>query len=250
GYGPVDVSIAASANVSLAPGCTATPAPANSTSATLPVSTNVPITEIWTIHCNETGEKTFQFDNAIAVTTAHVTDPDPGNNMAFNQLTVTVVPSVTETDLVAELIKDEEITVPEDLLYTGDDLDGDTIPDPVVTVRITNGAGPTSVAVQLTQVSLDRFTCVSHLVPEAGDTLQEWTVGNQYYSKLTWTEPLMAAFEVRDVSRDYEILCSEAGFFPNIEQFVVDIDPLDMDELNPVDNTAENHVSVHDDTDI
>ncbi|UCH87774.1 MAG: thrombospondin type 3 repeat-containing protein [Dehalococcoidia bacterium] len=60
----------------------------------------------------------------------------------------------------------------------------------------------------------------------------------------------MAAYEVRDVQRNYEILCSESGFFPNIEQFVVDIDPLDMDELDPLNNTDENHVSVHDDADI
>jgi hypothetical protein len=144
-----------------------------------------------------------------------------------------------DTDLVVDLIKDENIEVGEDIAQTE-----------TITVRIENGVGPTEVAVELTQVSTDRNVCVSHLVPEAGDTLHEFTVGNQYYSKLSWTETTMAASEVRDVDRDYEILCSEAGSFPNIEQFVVDVEPLDMAELDPLSNTAENHVSVDSDPDI
>jgi hypothetical protein len=40
------------------------------------------------------------------------------------------------------------------------------------------------------------------------------------------------------------------GSFPNIEQFVVDIDPLDVTELDPLNNTDENHVSVVSDPDI
>jgi hypothetical protein len=144
-----------------------------------------------------------------------------------------------DTDVVVELIKDENIEVGEDIEQTE-----------TITVRITNGVGPTTVAVELVQVSTDRNVCVSHLVPEMGDTLHEFTVGDQYYSKLSWTEPLMAASEVRDVTRDYTILCSEAGVFPNIEQFVVDVDPLDMAELDPLNNTAENHVSIDSDPDI
>jgi hypothetical protein len=119
-----------------------------------------------------------------------------------------------------------------------------------VTVHLTNGAGSTRVAVSLTQVSIDRFKCVSHLAPQPGDVLHEFTVGNQFYSKLTWEEPLMDAGEVREVYRDYTIVCSVPGSFANIEQFVVDIDPLDVTETDPLDNTDENHVSVVSDPDV
>ncbi|MGB7061096.1 MAG: thrombospondin type 3 repeat-containing protein, partial [Candidatus Zixiibacteriota bacterium] len=158
-----------------------------------------------------------------------------------------------ETDLVAELIKDENITVPEDLVYDGtENLDDDGEADGVVTLHLDNPGGPTRVAVELAQVSTDRFSCVSHLVPEGGDTLHEFIVGNQFYSKLTWEEPEMSAASVRDVPRNYTIECSEpldaiSGL--NIEQFVVDVDPLDMDELDPLNNTDENHVSVVTDPD-
>ena len=155
-----------------------------------------------------------------------------------------------DTDLAVELLKDENITVPEDLVYTGDDLDGDTIPDTTVTVRITNGDGPTTVAVELVQVSTDKNKCVAHLVPKTGDTLNEFPVGNQFYSNLEWTEPLMAASEIRDVYRDYSIVCSVPGSWTDLQQFVVDVDPLDKGELNPADNTDENHVSVVSDPDV
>jgi hypothetical protein len=143
------------------------------------------------------------------------------------------------TNLSVGLFKNENITVGEDLSHTE-----------TVDVRITNGAGPTRVAVSLTQVSIDKNKCVSHLVPQPGDTRQEFTVGSQFYSKLTWEEPLMGAGETRDVYRDYTIVCSVPGSFPNIEQFIVDIDPLDVTELNNLDNTDENHVSVISDPDI
>jgi hypothetical protein len=152
-----------------------------------------------------------------------------------------------DTDMSVVLIKDETI---------GNDIpDGDIVGEDLetsrtVTVRITNGVGPTPADVSLTQVSTDKNKCVSHLVPEAGDVLHEFTVGNQYYSKLEWTEPLLGASEVRDVTRDYTILCSQAGSFTDLEQFVVDVDPTDMNELNELDNTDENHVDVISDADI
>ena len=152
-----------------------------------------------------------------------------------------------ETDLTVELIKDENIEVGEDLESTE-----------TITVHLTNGVGPTRVDVELTQISTDRNVCVSHLVPELGDTLHEFTVGNQYYSKLSWTElsPTVKVPALADlyIDRDYTIVCSEPGSFPNIEQFVVDVD-VDLTDLpdgdtNPLDNTAENHVSVASDPDI
>jgi len=168
-----------------------------------------------------------------------------------------------DTDLAVELIKDESILVPEDLLYVNDPADPDGLDnnlpdDPMVTVKLTNGVGPTTVGVELTQVSTDRNKCVSHLVAKTGDTLHEFTVGNQFYSKLSWIEPLMGGNEVRNLTRDYTVLCTvplDGTVLPpaggkNIEQFVVDVEPLDMDELDPLNNTDENHVSITSDPDI
>jgi hypothetical protein len=89
-YGPVEVSISATVDTSLAPGCTAIPDPGNLTSADLPVSSDVVVDEAWTIHCAEGGVKTFRFDNSITVTAAHVIDPDPDNNSASSEGTVTI----------------------------------------------------------------------------------------------------------------------------------------------------------------
>ena len=90
GYGPVNVSIAASA---VAPsGCTATPK-TNPTSASLPVSTDVTVDEVWTIHCTAPSTHGFTFNNAIAITTPHVTDPTPANNSASTPLSVDVIGS-------------------------------------------------------------------------------------------------------------------------------------------------------------
>jgi hypothetical protein len=150
------------------------------------------------------------------------------------------------TDLAVQLVKDENIG---DNNPPGDVVGEDLSATRTVTVHLTNGTGPTRVAVTLTQVSIDRFKCTSHLAPHPGDVLHEFTVGNQFYSKLTWEEPLMGAGEVRDVYRDYTILCSVPGSFASIEQFVVDIDPLDVTDTDILNNTDENHVSVVSDPD-
>ena len=88
-YGPVQVSITPSAS---APAdCTATPAQGNPTSATLPVSVDTVVDEGWTIHCSKASAHTFTFNDAIAVTSPDVTDPDMGNNVASTDLTVDAV---------------------------------------------------------------------------------------------------------------------------------------------------------------
>ena len=164
--------------------------------------------------------------------------------------TDTITCMAADTDLEVQLVKDENITVPEDLVYAAPghaDLDGDTIPDPAVNVVVyNNGPPPTDYEVELVQVSTERDKCVSHLVPEPGDTLYEYTDGNQFYSKLTWTEPMLSAYTTHVSSRDYEIVCSQSGSFPNIEQFLVDVQSIVWTETDPADNTADNYVSVDD----
>jgi hypothetical protein len=140
-YGPVNVSIANSANLSLAPGCTATPAPANPTSATLSVSVSCTVDEVWTVQCNQTGSKTIGFSNSIAVTDPHVDDDPLANNSQSTPWDFTVQSPPT-TDVFCGLTKNETPTV------------GVRVPaDETVNVIVTNGSGPDDVAVQLSLVS-------------------------------------------------------------------------------------------------
>ena len=157
----------------------------------------------------------------------------------------------TKTDLEVTLVKDETIGGqhfgPGDPLPTPlDDVVpvGVTVTRPVDVVVTNNGAAPTDYTVQLTQVSTDKNKCVSHLVALPGDVLYEFSVGNQYYSRLNWTEPELGAFAHRHSPRNYTIVCSVAGSFPNIEQFVVNVNPITMTETHAIDNLDENHVSV------
>jgi len=161
----------------------------------------------------------------------------------------------TKTDLEVNLVKDEiignelenDLVTPDPSDIVGEDLTATRTVDVVV---YNNGAAPTDYSVQLTQVSTDKNKCVSHLVKKAGDVLHEFTVGNQYYSVLNWTEPELGAYTTFTSQRDYTIVCSVAGSFSNIEQFVVDIEPITMDETHAIDNLAENHVSVVSDPDV
>jgi len=87
-YGPVEVVPVGSAMTS--PDCTATAKPMPAVAA--PVSVDVSVDEVWTIHCATPGEATFQFDNSIEVATVHVEDPNPTNNSASSDLKITVLP--------------------------------------------------------------------------------------------------------------------------------------------------------------
>jgi len=87
--GPVQVSI--SPSVSAPADCTATPAQGNPTSATLPVSVDTVVDEVWTIHCSQQGTHTFTFQDQIALfPDPQIVDPDLTNNSASTQLTVDV----------------------------------------------------------------------------------------------------------------------------------------------------------------
>ena len=145
-----------------------------------------------------------------------------------------------DTDLEVELLKNELIIVPQDLVHT----------ETVEVSVYNNGAGPTDYEVELMQVSTESDKCVSHLVAEGGDILDEYTDDNQFYSTLTWTEPMVAAYTTAVSSRDYEIVCSQSGTFPNLQQFSVDVQPITVSETDPADNTAENYVSVESDPDV
>jgi len=168
GYGPVDVSISASVDTSLAPGCTATPDPGNLTSASLPVSSNVVVDEVWTIHCAEGGVKTFRFDNSIAVTTPHVVDPDLGNNFASSEPSVTFG-GISDMKVVDQYVENApiEIAPSEDVLVVLDKIIHNNGPwEPVEVSTETIVTAPTGCTVE-PEVHVQQF----HNVPVSVDIL-------------------------------------------------------------------------------
>ena len=82
-FGPVNVDITATAT---APAGGSVSGPVGPTTANLPVSTPVVVTEVFTITCPATAAS-FTFDNDIQVTDLHVVDPDTTNNSASDTVT-------------------------------------------------------------------------------------------------------------------------------------------------------------------
>jgi hypothetical protein len=87
--GPVDVNV--TTDVTVPVDCTATPDPHNPTSANLPVSTDVVVDEVWTIHCEYPSSHTSEFVNTIAIATGGVSDPNSTNNVASTLLTLDAI---------------------------------------------------------------------------------------------------------------------------------------------------------------
>jgi hypothetical protein len=83
----VEVSIAASARPPA--DCTAVLRDGPLT-LTLPVSVDIVIDEVWTIHCATAGNRVFWFDNSVEVETPGVEDPDLGNNSVSTGLALIV----------------------------------------------------------------------------------------------------------------------------------------------------------------
>jgi len=230
GYGPVDVSITTSADVSLAPGCSATADAANLTSANLPVSTDVVIDEVWTIHCSEEGEKTFQFDNSIAVTTPHVDDPTSANNDASTQLVVTATP--LEMDVLVWLVKDETPAVP--------------VSHPQqfpVEVHVRNGGGPDTISVDVSLVS--DLNCPAEWKPAySGSVDPPAIVGSNQVSKIHFNMAdvppggVMAPNEERVATIEYEVHCLAAGSYGL--QVIANVNPDTIPDPNTLNNQAEN----------
>jgi hypothetical protein len=102
--GTVALSIAKTATP--ASGCTATFSSGPST-ANVSTAADTVVDEIWTIRCPDPGVgKLFTFDNAIAITTAHVTDPATPNT-ASTPLTVAVIASAD--------VKAVSLSLPDDM---------------------------------------------------------------------------------------------------------------------------------------
>jgi len=87
-FGPVEVDIA-SASARPPAGCTAVLKNLPS-SVTLPVSMDIAVDEVWTIHCSTAGNRVFWFDDCIEVVSPGVLDPEPENNCASAGLALIV----------------------------------------------------------------------------------------------------------------------------------------------------------------
>ena len=82
----VNVAIDAAA---VAPtGCTIVAKSVPTSLTDVPVSVDRVVDEVWTIHCTETGLKTFVFDNSLEITTVHVSDPNLSNNSSHKVLSL------------------------------------------------------------------------------------------------------------------------------------------------------------------
>jgi len=77
--------------VTVPAGCTVSPNVHVQAFHNLPVSVDILHHEPFTIHCYELGEHTFVFDDAVSVSTPGIVDPDPSNDTAITELTVTAV---------------------------------------------------------------------------------------------------------------------------------------------------------------
>jgi hypothetical protein len=159
-YGPVDVSISATA--SAPPDCTAAPGAGNPTSARLPVSANVVIDETWTIHCDARSQHVFSFDNQITTEDPGVIDPNLGNNFASAQLTVDV------WDLADLNMLDQDVDYP---------LDGSTIPAgenvEVMVLTVIRNDGPFGPVDAVAQTDVT-WPGVCQVSPPDGHTEQIW----------------------------------------------------------------------------
>ncbi len=139
-FGPANVSITATAVPPA--GCSATPK-SNPTSASLPVSTDVVVDEVWTISCSEPSTHVFTFNNAIVVTDAHVTDGNTTNNSASTQLSVDVI-AQADVEISSQVV----VSPPAEI---------DVSQDVPVTVRKTlhnnGGYGPVDVSISSSAVA-------------------------------------------------------------------------------------------------
>ena len=192
-FGPVGVSITNSADATGAPGCTATPSGTNPTSANLPVSTDVLVDEVWTLNCSTTGAKPFTFNNAIAVTTAHVTDPTPANNSASTPLNVTVVPPAVTADV--KIVSQSFVTTPPTQINVSQDL-------PVTVRKTLHNNGPSGpVDVSITATASVPAGCTATAAP-ANPTSASLPVSTDVTVDETWTlhctEPSTHSFTFND----------------------------------------------------
>ena len=77
--------------VTVPQGCTVSPNVHVQRFHNLPVSVDILHHEPFTIHCDQLGEHTFVFDDAVSVSTPAITDPDPSNDSAVTELTLAAV---------------------------------------------------------------------------------------------------------------------------------------------------------------
>ncbi len=110
--GPVNVAAAQSDLVAQpAPaGCTVGPPTSFLDVVAAPVSVDVTIDHVFTIHCTQPSTHKFDFSNSVAVLDTHVHDPNPNNNSKSASLTVNAIASA-DVKIVSQAV----VTPPTDI---------------------------------------------------------------------------------------------------------------------------------------
>jgi hypothetical protein len=212
-YGPVDVSISASA--SAPPDCTATPDPANPASASLPVSANVVIDETWTIHCSAKSSHDFFFDNQITIKDSGVIDPDLGNNFASTQMAVDVW-ALADLNMLDQYVEDPpaEIAVHEDV--------------PITVISVIHNGGPFG-SVEALAETIVTWPSVCQVSPPDGH--------------LEHIRNLPVSVDVT-LKAPFVIRCDEAGQHTFEFDNTMDVEMQHVRDPNPGNDTAHTELTV------
>ena len=235
GYGPANVSIANSANLSLAPGCTATPKPTNPTSATLRRqrrpgggrSVDGPVQPRPAARPSASTTPSLSPTRTWWTTTSPTTPRRRRGTSPSSRL--------RPPTSYCGLTKNETPTV------------GIRVPaDETVNVIVTNGSGPDDVAVQLSIVS--PLTCPAvWLDPGFPSAVVQppMIVGSNQLSRMSFQMSdvppggVLAASEMRTASVQYQVDDCLAG--PHTLQIVANVNPKTLTDPDQIDNQCENH---------
>ena len=171
-YGPVDAI--AETVVTVPAGCTVSPDTHVALFHNLPVGMNILHHAPFTIHCYELGEHTYVFDDAIDVSTPGIVDPDPSNDAAVTELTVTTV-SQADVKIVSVGFVDPptEVTL-------GEDVD-------IILEKVLHNNGPwepVDIAIDSTATAPTGCTVVPKDVP---DSVSDVPVGVDQVVTEVWT---------------------------------------------------------------
>jgi hypothetical protein len=126
-----------------------------------------------------------------------------------------------DTDVTAQVIVQQAFSIP-----AGD------VQTKTIAMNLVNGNHPANIRVTMLAVSPIGF-CEVTILPESGDLNMDFhtdengdMVDETFYSHVEWVEVDVGAGEVRPLSRDYEVQCSEPGTFPDAYELQVDVLPL------------------------
>ena len=171
---PVDVSVATNMTQTGASDCTITPVVGNPTSHTGLDGTADTIDELFTVNCSQPSFHSFNFSNAIAVTTPSVDDPNLTNNSLDTPLSN--IPVLAQADLA---VNAASVDAPPSWAIN-------SAFDVIVSANVANNGpyGPVNADVTIDLDMLGAPGCSR--VPNASQTVQDVSLGSASPSR-TWS---------------------------------------------------------------